>query len=99
MGKTDGAIIPVLVLLTFFTGSCRSTVLTGRVVIKGNEPHSYPVLVTPERGEFVLSGDLSGELRERYQGTTITVEGRIAAPAAGPGRPPRFEVTRVLDGP
>ena len=72
--------------------STLSTV-TGRIVVKGSEPHTYLAIETPE-GEYALVGDLVDDVAE-YQNRVITIQGMVVSEALGPGMPARLEVRRI----
>jgi len=72
--------------------STLSTV-TGRIVVKGSEPHTYLAIETSEV-EYALVGDLADEVAE-YQNLVITIQGMVVSEALGPGMPARLEVHRI----
>ncbi len=74
-------------------------VLTGRVAIKGNAPHTMVVLTTAsetgKKVDYQLVGPLSGEIGRKYQNRTVRLQGRIVRDPLGPGFPAQFEVFAV----
>ena len=77
--------------------ACNSLTVSGRVSVKGSEPHTYLVLVSEERGAFTIVGPLKEEIRRNYQGKYLKVRGRIVE---GPGLPvphPQLEVLEILE--
>ncbi len=85
------------IIFAFALAGHSTLILEGRVVIKGNEPHTIVVLITRDNREYSIVGKYSNEIRLKYQNHTIRVEGRIRNKAAGPGFPAEFEVTRILE--
>ncbi len=51
--------------------------LTGRIRIKGNEPHTSVVLVCENGDNFVLKGDLAEELGGKYQLKSVSLKGMV----------------------
>ncbi len=68
---------------------------TGRVAVKGSEPHTQIVLVTIE-ADYVLTGPLAERIRNEYQGHTLEVSGEIRKEALGPGFPAELEVFEIV---
>jgi len=71
-------------------------IITGKVAVAGNEPFSYVRLLTAELQEYKLVGPKAASLRRHHQNEVVKLEGRIVQPAAGPGLPAEFEVTRIF---
>ena len=76
--------------------------IRGVVRVVGNEPFTHVVVTSPSdapgvagRIDYLIEGALAAELRARWQGRTVTLEGRDAAPSR-----PRFRYgfapTRIL---
>ncbi len=84
-----------LVATILFTG-CTAT-FTGRVAVKGSEPHTYLAIETYTHGELEIIGALTAEIRAKFQGRTITVEGTIVDEGYGPGFPPKLRVARIAE--
>ncbi len=51
--------------------------LTGRIRIKGNEPHTSVVLVCENGDNFLLKGALAEELGKRYQLKSVSLKGMV----------------------
>ena len=81
-----------IAVIGIITVSC--VTFSGRVAVKGNEPHTYIVLIT-EDTEYSIVGDLAGEIRSEYQNKIITVTGKIVKKAI-PGKPAELEVYKIL---
>jgi len=71
------------------------TTFTGKVAVKGSEPHTWLALVTGQ-GDIKLSGPLAEEMRRGDQGRTLTIKGRKVADGTGPGHPPEWEVVQII---
>ena len=95
MKLTCAALIGAFCLSGLLSG-CSAT-FTGRVAVKGSEPFTYLAIETLEHGELKITGKLAPEIRSRYQGRTITVEGTIRSQGAGPGFPGSLDVIRIVD--
>ena len=89
------------------SGECvkrdRETVtMAGTVRVVGNEPFTRLVLTVqdPKNGnhqtDLVIKGPLAGDIRERYQGKVIIVEGRRCAEEAS-GHLSCIEPERVIE--
>lgn len=72
---------------------------TGRISVKGNEPHAYLALTTDDGRVYELTGGVAAAIRNTFQNRRLRVEGTIAAQAGGPGFPARIEVTGFLEVP
>jgi hypothetical protein len=93
------ALTPLLLLVLIAAGSGEppgTVVLTGRVTVRGSEPHTIVVIASAERGDVQLSGRLAGEIRSRHQGRILEVRCRIVREALGPGFPAEAEVLKIL---
>ncbi len=77
--------------------SSRDIVLTGRVTVRGSEPHTMLVIASEERGDVRLIGSLAEEIRERCQGRIVRVSCRMTNEKSGPGFPAEAEVKKILD--
>jgi len=95
MKLTCTALIGAFCLSGLLAG-CSAT-FTGRVAVKGSEPFTYLAIETPEYGELKITGALAPEIRSRYQGRILTVEGSIRSQGAGPGFPGSLDVARIVD--
>ncbi len=76
--------------------------IRGVVRVVGNEPFPQVVVSSPSdaprvpgRVDYLIQGPLADELRARYQGRTVTLEGRDAPPS-WPGFRHGFAPTRIL---
>jgi hypothetical protein len=72
------------------------TTLSGRITIKGNEPHTYVVLVIDDSKEYVIVGEMADKLRQEYQNKTIKVKAKVVTKAI-PGKPAEVEVLEILE--
>lgn len=90
--STFGCMLSVLAILM----SCTETTYTGRISVRGNEPHTYLALVTSDNQEYRIVGDLEQKIRSSYQNKRVTVAGRIVKEALGPGFPTELRVEKVL---
>ena len=86
--------VVTVLLLSFILAGCLT--YTGRVSVKGNEPHSYVVLVTQDDTAYRLVGDLAPRIRKEYQNMTIVVRGCIVKEAVGPGFPAELHVEEIV---
>jgi hypothetical protein len=75
--------------------SCTTTI-TGRVSVKGNEPHTYLAIETGSHGDLEIVGPFAERIRSLYQGQTISVEGTLLGKGSGPGFPPKLRVERIV---
>ena len=64
----------ILLCLAFLFFSCSGEV-SGLISVKGNVPNTYVSLTTDDGKTFALSGDLAGELGEKYQNRRVTIKG------------------------
>lgn len=76
--------------------SCKTVTLKGKIAVKGNEPHTYLVLILEQNLEYAIVGDLRQEIWTKYQGQVIKVRGKIVKQAVGPGFPAELEVSEIL---
>ena len=93
-------LLPAALLLLIAAGSSDppgTIVLTGRVTVRGSEPHTMVVIESAERGEVQLSGALAGEIRAKHQGRVVQLRCRMVREALGPGFPAEAEVVRILN--
>ena len=94
-----GAIIITCLSLT----GCNSVNVQGKVAVKGNEPFTYVALVEDGGTEYSIIGPLKIEIKEKYQGRYLKVQGRIIRPdpsagsPARPGPPVELEVLEILE--
>ena len=72
------------------------TTYEGRVAVKGSEPHTYTVLVTPDNVEYKIVGDLAQLIYSDYQNRIIKVRGKITREAIGPGMPAELLVYEII---
>jgi hypothetical protein len=91
------AIALALLAACSLLASCNSLTLSGRVSVKGNEPLTYLVLVSEEKGAFTIVGPLKEEIRRNHQGKYLKVRGRIVEEPQGPGLHPNLEVLEILE--
>ena len=94
-------VLPSAILVTLAVALAVACVtlstVTGRIVVKGSEPHTYLAIETSD-GEYALVGDLAGDVAE-YQNLVITIQGIVVSDALGPGMPARLEVRRIHASP
>jgi len=95
-----------LILLVFFTLISVTSLfsenipqdrltLEGKIMIKGNEPHSFVALTTKKGEEYQLQGSLVKNLRQRYQGMVLKLSGTLMDKKKHYGRPIRFNVEEI----
>lgn len=70
--------------------------LTGKISIKGNEPHTYLSLITGNNIEYQLTGVYNEKIKKTYQQQIIAIEGTIERAAIGPGFPALFDVQKIV---
>lgn len=93
-------LIPFLVLFSFTCSSGQNKsldFLVCSVAIYGSEPHTYPGCTTESGQHFEFSGDFVPELRNKYQGKTLRLNGKVVL-MPGPGMPGLFHVESVSEG-
>jgi hypothetical protein len=66
-------------------------VFTGRIAVKGTEPHTFVSLTTDDGRQYRLTGEAVEELRAEYQNTVVSVRGRVLD-SPGEPLPARLEV-------
>jgi hypothetical protein len=86
-----------LIIIVLNLSSCSGITVTGRVAVKGNEPHTYTVIIDDEIGSIKVVGEYLEEIRDNYQNRYIRVKGNIIKESAGPGMPAEFEVTEIIE--
>lgn len=57
--------------------------VSGVIKIKGNIPHTMVVLESVDDVDYILTGSIADEIREKYQLQTIVIKGEIIRPAEG----------------
>ncbi|KIM11936.1 MAG: hypothetical protein KU37_03545 [Sulfuricurvum sp. PC08-66] len=87
----------LLVGLLFFFAGCAAQAdrVTGKIVVRGEYPHTFIALKVQNRLYYNIVGRLKRVLEASYQGKKVTLRGRFTAAAKGPGMPARFEATHV----
>lgn len=95
MRSSLAKIIPVILLFSAYLISCDTKVYEGTLSVRGNEPHTQLIIITPDGKSYELTGPFSQQLR-RHQYKTVTVGGRLVSPAAGPGFPAKVEVDHII---
>lgn len=71
--------------------------LTGKLSVKGSEPHTMLVLTTSRGEAYQIVGDLEAVLRGNFQYRTVTLRGEVVKEAIGPGFPAQFEAVEILN--
>ena len=97
--RTRGAACALTLLAALpllLAAGCREVRVTGKVAVKGSEPHTWIALTTAGGEEYRLTGELAVTIANRLQGRTVTVEARIVRRSAGPGLPAELEVVRLV---
>ena len=92
-------LLPAALLVLIAAGSGEppgTVVLTGRVTVRGSEPHTVVVIASAERGDVELTGRLEPEIRARHQGRVLTLRCRIVREAIGPGFPAQAEALKIV---
>ena len=100
-----GAIVTVvgIIIMSLSLIGCNSVSYQGKVAVKGNEPFTYVALVEGGGTEYSIIGPLKIEIREKYQGRYLKVQGRIIRPGPSsgspskPGPPVELEVLEILE--
>jgi len=96
-------LIAVTIIASFLLIGCNSVSVQGKVAVKGNEPFTYVALVGGGGTEYSIIGPLKIEIREKYQGRYLKVQGRIIRPGPSsgipskPGPPIELEVLEILE--
>jgi hypothetical protein len=91
-------VILLLSALVFFSGcAISSNTITGKIVIKGEYPHTFIAMKVRNRVYYNVVGDLKRVLKASYQGKRITLAGHFVSSAQGPGMPARFHATKVVE--
>jgi hypothetical protein len=85
----------ILIIFNIFFMSC-ANYIQGRISIKGNAPHTYLSITTPEGKEFRIVGELEQEISKKYQGNIIKLKGKIIHEGLGPGFPPHLKVNEIV---
>jgi hypothetical protein len=93
MKRAAIALYVLLVLGGLYCTGC--TTFEGKVALKGNEPHTFLVLIT-NKAEYTIVGRLSSEIKRHYQQKRIRVKGTIVKKRQGPLKPAELEVMEVL---
>jgi starvation-inducible outer membrane lipoprotein len=75
MKRQHYSIFGIILIITLMASGC--TTLTGRITIKGNEPHTQVVLVVNDTEEYIIIGELAETLRQEYQNRIVRVKGEI----------------------
>lgn len=94
MKRKQYSIFGILLIMAIIFAGC--TTLSGRITVKGNEPHTYVVLVVDDSTEYTIVGDLAEVLRKEYQNKTVKVKGKIIKSKAA-GIPDKLEVLEILE--
>ncbi|MDY6969145.1 MAG: hypothetical protein SVR08_10910 [Spirochaetota bacterium] len=71
--------------------------INGKVSVKGNEPHTYLVIITRKYGALKIVGAFEKEIRRNYQQKYIKVNGKVVKKTIGPGFPAEFKVTEIIE--
>ncbi len=90
-------VLRIAAFTTLVAACATLSTVTGRIVVKGSEPHTYLVIETPEV-EYAIVGDLADDVAE-YQNHVITVQGMVVSEALGPGMSACLEVRRIQEPP
>ena len=70
--------------------------ITGRIIIKGQAPHTFVALKVRNRVYINVVGKLKRLLSASYQGKKITLRGHYVSKAVGVSQPARFEATQIV---
>jgi hypothetical protein len=73
--------------------------IKGKIAVKGNEPHTYVAIVTEDKREYRIVGDLETEIRRVYQQKIVIVDGIIVKESNSPLIPPELEVLKIEEAP
>ena len=75
--------------------ACASYItVQGQVAVRGNEPFAY-LSIVDEDAEYEVHGELAEELRQNFQGQTVTVTGKVTESSFGPLRLEIFAIIAV----
>jgi hypothetical protein len=69
--------------------------ITGKIAVKGNEPHTYVVIVTEDKREYRITGDLEPEIRKNYQQKRVIVDAVIVKESDSPLIPTEIDVLKI----
>ena len=70
--------------------------ISGKIEIKGNEPHTYIAIVIDNGTEYAIVGDLEELIRSEYQNVIVELEGIVVSQAVGPGFPAKFKGLQLI---
>ena len=90
------SVLLVSSLALMFT-ACSGKTITGKVVIKGQIPHTFIAVKVDRRLYYHIVGRLKRVLLAHYQGDTVTLAGSVVREAIGQGLPAEFRATRIVD--
>lgn len=76
----------LLFFMFFVMGSFTSCSgeISGTITVKGNMPHTYLALTAEDGNIFRIRGKAAEELRNDYQGSKVTIKGKIISMPEGP---------------
>ncbi len=86
-----------VVFLIVTMSACSGKTITGKVVIKGQIPHTFIALKVDRRLYYHIVGRLKRVLLAHYQGDTVTLAGYVVREAIGQGLPAEFRATKIVD--
>ena len=72
-----------------------SDTITGRIVVKGNEPFTILVIASG-KGDMKIVGTMKQKIWDNYQGKTITVKGTVVKKGKGFMMLPELLVTGIV---
>ncbi|MDH5464395.1 MAG: hypothetical protein OEW60_02140 [Thiovulaceae bacterium] len=85
-----------LAALTLMFSACSGKTITGKVVIKGQIPHTFIAVKVDRRLYYHIVGRLKRVLLAHYQGDSVTLAGSVVREAVGQGLPAQFKATRIV---
>jgi len=74
-------------------------IITGKISVKGNMPHTFLCLTTDNRIDYKLIGAQKEYISNYLQQKTVTLRGVVTKDQIGPGFPAEFEVIKILKEP
>jgi len=86
-----------LFLCLCFSGIFGLMTLEGKILVKGNEPHTYVVIQVSEKEEYSITGKFKDILQDKYQNQTVKLQGMITKKSKLPGFPSEFEVKKIIN--
>jgi len=74
----------ILLFLMVSTLTSCSGEISGTISVKGNMPHTYLAITADDGRVFKITGKAREELWNNYQGSKVTIKGKIISLPQGP---------------